>query len=332
MHMTSLAGLLVGLVVLPTTIGIALAIHYHVRWPLLRWGVSFIPLAVVGTSLAVLPLVPWALAVWLGLLASTLAWWFSLRPRSDRDWGVGMATLPRAEVIGNTLHVRNYRNFDYTTAGEPIPRYEDRAFDLTRLTSLDFFLSHWSGPVMAHTLVSFGFDDGQFLCVSVEARRQRWQSYSPLWGLFRAYELMFVLGDERDLVRLRTNVRRERVFLYRLRLTPQHLYRLLLDYVERVEKLAIRPAWYHSITSNCTTNLFYQRHANVPWWIKPNIFLNGLSARAMYRLGFLDDELPYRELQARCAIRERALAAGDANDFSQRIRAPMARGQQPSAK
>ena len=270
-----------------------------------------------------LPLVPWALAVWFGLLVITIAWWFSLRPRLDRDWAVGMEVLPRAEIVGDTLCVRHFRNFSYTAAGEPIPRYEERTYDLAKLSSLDYFLSHWSGPVMAHTLVSFGFDDGQFLCVSVEARRQRWQSYSPLRGLFRSYELMFVLGDERDIVRLRTNIRRERVYMYRLRLPPQNLRRLLLDYVSRVEMLATQPAWYNSVTSNCTTNLFYRGHASVPWWMKLGIFLNGFSARTMYRLGFLSDSLPFKELQARCAIRERALAAGDAADFSQQIRAQM---------
>ena len=132
---------------------------------------------------------------------------------------------------------------------------------------------------------------------------------------------MFVLGDERDIVRLRTNIRREQVYMYRLRLPPHDLRRRLVDYVSRIEMLAGKPGWYNSITSNCTTNLFYNRRANVPWWLKGNIFLNGLSARAMYRLGFLDNSLPYRELQARCAIRERALAAGDATDFSQQIRA-----------
>ena len=132
---------------------------------------------------------------------------------------------------------------------------------------------------------------------------------------------MFVLGDERDIVRLRTNIRCEQVYMYRLRLPPQDLRRRLLDYAMRIEILAAQPDWYNSVTSNCTTNLFYDRHANVPWWLKPNIFLNGFSALAMYRLGFLDKSLPYRELQARCAIRERALAAGDAADFSQQIRA-----------
>jgi hypothetical protein len=318
--MTSLLWLIVGLIVVPTTFWIALAIHYRFRWPRLRWFASFVPLFGVGASLAVLPLVPWALAVWFGLLVITIAWWCSLRPKSDLDWAMGMEVLPRAEIVGDMLRVRQFRNFAYEAEVKPIQRYEERTYDLAKLSSLDYFLTHWSGPVMAHTLVSFGFEDGQFLCVSVEARRERWQSYSPLWGLFRAYHLMFVLGDERDIVRLRTNIRRDRVYLYRLRLPREHLRRLLLDYVGRIEMLATQPAWYNTVTSNCTTNLFYRGHTPVPWWNKLGIFLNGFSARTMYRLGYLSDTLPFQELQARSDIRERALAAGDAADFSQQIR------------
>ncbi len=321
--MTPLTSLFIGLVVIPTTVWTALAVHYHDRRPWLRRLVSSVPPAVVGASLLLLPLVPWTLAVWLALLCIVVAWWVSLRPRIDRDWAPGLAVLPRAEVIGDTVHIRHFRNFRHSSTSDPVPRYEERTFDLARLTSLDYFLSHWSGPVMAHTLVSFGFNDGQFLTVSVEARRQRWQSYSPLWGLFRSYELMFVLGDERDIVRLRTNIRRERVYLYRVRLPLQNVRRVLDDYLERVEKIAVQPEWYNSVTSNCTTNLFYHRQHKVPWWIMLGIFLNGLSSRAMYRAGALADSLPFKELQSRSAIRELALAAGDGEDFSQRIRVQM---------
>jgi len=236
--MNPLAGLFVGLVVIPTTIVVALAIHYHVRSPWPRRFVLVAPLLIVGAVLSLLPLVPWGLAVWLGLLAITLVWWYSLRPKPDRDWIAGMEVLPRAEIVGDKLTVRNFRNFSYEAEDKPTAHYEERTYDLARLSSLDYFLSHWSGPVMAHTLVSFGFDDGQFLCVSVEARRERWQWYSPIGGLFRSYQLIFVLGDERDIIRLRTNIRRDRVYMYRVRLPPEHLRRLLLDYVSRLERLA----------------------------------------------------------------------------------------------
>jgi hypothetical protein len=310
-----------GFVVIPSTAWIALAIHYHLRGLWLRRLAPLVPLVVVGSSLGLLPMRPWALAVWSGLLLATLLWWLSLRPKSDRDWKLGMDVLPHAELVGDVLRIRQFRNFRYTTAsGDPLPRYEERTFDLTRLATLDYFLSHWSGPVIAHTLVSFGFDDGQFLVVSVEARLQRWQSYSPLRGVFRSYELIFIIGDECDIIRLRTNVRRERMYLYRVCMPRQEVRQLLVDYVARIAKLEERPEWYNSITSNCTTNLFYHGRNRVPWWLTPQIFLNGLSARAMYLRGFLDQSLPFKELQSRSDIRERALAAGDEANFSQQIR------------
>ena len=318
--MTLLERLFAGFVVFPTTMWIALAIHYHVRGPRLRWFASLVPLVIVGVSLGLLPMRPWALAVWFGLLLVTILWWLSLRPNSNRDWKTGMDVLPHVELVGDVLRIRQFRNFRYMASGDPLPQYEERTFDLTKLSSLDYFLAHWSGPVIAHTLVSFGFDDGQFLVVSVEARLQRWQSYSPLRGIFRTYELIFVIGDERDIIRLRTNIRRERVYLYRVRMPRPEVRQLLVDYLARVEKLEERPEWYNSITSNCTTNLFYHGRHRVPWWLTPHIFLNGLSARAMYLRGFLDDSLPFKELQSRSDIRERALAAGDAANFSQQIR------------
>ena len=318
--MTLLEGLSAGFVVVPTTVWIAMAFYYHVRAPRLRWLAALLPLAIVGASLAFLPLRPWALAVWIGLVLAAIAWWLSLRPSSVSEWKTGMAVLPHVELVGDALHIRRFRNFRYTASADPIPQYEDRTFDLGKLSSLDYFLAHWSGPLIGHTLVSFGFDDGQFLALSVEARLRGWQSYSPTRGLFRAYELLFVLGDERDIIQLRTNIRRERVYLYRVRMPREEVRQLLVDYLTRVAELEERPEWYNAIISNCTTNLFYHGRNRVPWWLLPLIFLNGFSARAMYLRGFLDNSLPFKELQFRSDIRERALAAGDEADFSQHIR------------
>lgn len=307
--------------VLSTTMVVAPAVHAGVRGPGLRRLASPAPPVVVGVGLGLLPIRPWAVAASFGLLLVTILWRRSLRPKSDSDWKIGMDVLPHSELEGDVLRVRHFRNFRYTASGDPLPQYEERTFDLAKLSSLDYFLSHWSGPAIAHTLVSFGFDDGRFLVVSVEARLRRRQSYSPLRGLFRSYELIFVIGDERDIIRLRTNIRRERVYLYRVRMPRQEVRQLLVDYLARAAQLEERPEWYNSVTSNCTTNLFYHgRRRRVPWWLTPHIFLNGLSARAMYLRGFLDDGVPFKELQSRSDIRERALAAGDEADFSQQIR------------
>jgi hypothetical protein len=307
-------------VVIPTTMWIAFAIYCHVRRPGLRWFASLAPLVAVGLSLLLLPMRPWAVAIWLALWLGMILWWLSLRPRSDRDWKAPMTVLPHVELEGDILHVRQFRNFRYTPSGDPLPQYEDPTFDLIKLTSLDYFLAHWSGPAIAHTLVSFGFDDGQFLSLSVEARLEQSDTYSPLRGLYRSYELIYVIGDERDIVHLRTNIRRERVYLYRVRMPREVMRQVLVYFLARAAKLKERPEWYNSITCNCTTNLFYRDRHNVPWWLVPYIFLNGFSPRAMYLRGFLDNSLPFKELQARSDIRERALAAGDAESFSQQIR------------
>ena len=146
--MTLLERLFAGFVVFPTTMWIALAIHYHVRGPRLRWFASLVPLVIVGVSLGLLPMRPWALAVWFGLLLVTILWWLSLRPKSDRDWKTGMDVLPHVELVGDVLRIRQFRNFRYMASGDPLPQYEERTFDLTKLSSLDYFLAHWSGPVI----------------------------------------------------------------------------------------------------------------------------------------------------------------------------------------
>ncbi len=321
--------LLDGLVLISTA-WMALAVHYHAPQRWLRWTWSLLSVLVVLGSFTWLPRYPWALVIWSSSLLLTLIWWTTRKPRSDRDWAPGLDRMPSVQLDGDRLTIHDFRNFNYA-AGQATTGYETRTFDLTRLRSLDYFLSHWSGPIMAHTLVSFGFDDGSYLALSVEARRQRWQIYSPLWGLFRAYELIYVLGDERDIVRLRTSVRHERVYMYRLKLTAERIRLLLVDYVQQAESLASVPQWYNSVTSNCTTNLFYHRHRQTRGWLKPGIFLNGLSAFTLYRLGFLADQLPFAKLHAQSLIHE-AEGAGDVTaDFSQRIRNQLVLPQPPAA-
>src|SRR5262245_39251289 len=125
--------LFAGFFVICTTMWIAMVVHHHVRDPRLRRLASLVPVAVVGISLVLLPMRPWALAVWLGFMLIAIPWWLSLRPRSDRDWKSGMEVLPQAEAVGDVLRVRQFRNFRYTASGDPLPQYEERTFDLAKL-------------------------------------------------------------------------------------------------------------------------------------------------------------------------------------------------------
>src|SRR5439155_12700585 len=154
--------------------------------------------------------------------------------------------------------------FDYRSDTDFTERWEDRTYDLSRLGGVDLFMSFWGPTLLAHTIVSWEFDDGRHLAVSIETRKERGEVYSALRGFFRQYELYSVVADERDVVRLRTNYRGERVFLYRLRGSPELARRLLVSYLEQINRLAQTPRWYNALTHNCTTTIrFHAQQAAV---------------------------------------------------------------------
>ncbi len=190
------------LVVIPTTMWVASAISLSRVGAGPYGDVSRRPChwSSWGRASAYLPMRPWVLAVWCGVLSVATLWWLSLRPKSDRDWKPGMGVLPHIEPAGDVLSSAISAISGNGASGEPLPQYEERTFDLTKLSTLDYFLAHWSGPAIGDTMVSFGFDDGQYLVVSVEARRRRGQPYSALRGLYKSYELIYIIGDEGDII------------------------------------------------------------------------------------------------------------------------------------
>jgi hypothetical protein len=256
-----------------------------------------------------------------GAVLLVAGWWSLIPPRNDRDWTPDVARLPRATRAGSRVTIENVRNFDYRTETEYTERWETRTYDLDRLRGVDMFLSFWGPTLIAHTITSWEFDDGQHLAVSIETRKERGEDYSAVRGFFRQYEVYYVVADERDMVRLRTNYRGERVYLYRIRLRPERARALLLDYLKEVNHLAAQPRWYNALTHNCTTTIRHhaqQVAAGRPWdW---RILANGRLDELGYERGQIDTGLPFPELKARSDITERAKAADAAPDFSARIR------------
>lgn len=257
------------------------------------------------------------LAVWLAVLG----WWLRIPPRNERDWQPDVARLSTAEIRGDVLTVHNLRNFDYRSETDFTERWKDRTYDLARLRGVDLFLSFWGPTLIAHTIMSWEFDDGQHLAISIETRKEKGEAYSALRGFFRQYELYYVVGDERDVVRLRTNYRGERVYLYRLRGTPDLARALLGSYLDAVNGLARRPKWYNAFTQNCTTTIrFHVQQAAVrnPWnW---RILVNGKADELLYLRGTVDTSLPFAELRARSDITTKAQAADQDPAFSRHIR------------
>ena len=265
------------------------------------------------------------LAAFAAGLAALLAWWFSLAPSHERDWADDVARLLDADVQGDRVLLRSVRNFEWRSETDYTPRWETREYDLARLATADLVLSYWMGPNIAHTLVSFGFDDGQRVVFSVEIRKERGEEFSALGGFFRRFEQVLVAADERDIIRTRSNARGEDVHLYRLDIPPEALRRMFLGYVARADALQQRPAFYNSLTSNCTTVIFdIARHVVPGLPMDHRLLLSGHFAEYAYDQGGLTPGYGFDELRERGWINPRALAVpadtADETAFSRAIR------------
>jgi hypothetical protein len=250
-----------------------------------------------------------------------LGWWLTLAPRQDRDWQPSVAKLAYATREGDHITVHDIRNFEYRSATDFTPRYETREYDLANLRELDLFINYWGSPLIAHPILSFDFGAQGRICFSIETRVARGQGYSPIAGLYRQYELIYIAADEGDVVRLRTNFKHEDLYLYRLLIPQNEVQSRFLEYIDRLNRLHLRPAWYNEITENCTTSIRSQRPAALrePWdW---RMLLNGLADQMLYERHVLAGNLPFAELKARSLIDQRAISAGNSPDFSNLIRA-----------
>ncbi len=277
----------------------------------------------VGTGAVAVFVRPWrrGLAVYGLAIAAVMAWWFSIKPSNDRSWLAEHGRAPRAEIDGDIVTIRDIRNFAYTSEDEFTPAYYDKTYDLRRLRSVDYITSFWGPKAIAHSFISFGFEGDEYVAISIETRKEQGEHYSAIEGFFRQYELIYIIGDERDLIGLRTNHRGEDVYLYRMRTPLNKTRAVFLDYMKSANELAERPRFYNALTANCVTGLFGHLRCHPP--IPPfrlEILLNGYSAAYAYEHGGLDRSLPFEELQARSHINAAAVAANDAADFSRRIR------------
>ena len=289
--------------------------------PWIRVGLAALVLVGAASGLLLVRPLRYVLGGILAAFVVVLGAWLAIPPSNSRDWQRDVAVLPFAEIRGDRAVVHNVRNAEYRTETDFTVRYEDRELDLSRLRSLDMFLVYWGSPLIAHTIMSWGFEGGQYLAVSIETRKKKGEEYSAIRGFFRQYELIFVVADERDVVRLRTNYRGEDVYLYRLDASPADARLLLLRYLDAVNGLADRPQWYNALTDNCTTAIWglAAQGAHRSWW-SWKLFLNGYLDELAYDIGALDRSLPFPALKARSHINERARAAGDDPHFSIRIR------------
>ncbi len=263
--------------------------------------------------------------VWLAFAALylvLLTGWSAIRPQMDRDWRAEVAVLPRAYVVGDRVRLVGVRDFVYRSVDDFTPRYREREVQLSHLVGVDFYISYWMPGPIGHTFLSFTFEDAEPISISIEARPEAHEGFAPVGSLFKQFELIYVVGEERDVVGVRTNYRDEDVFLYRIDTTPENARQLFLIYLERINELAERAEFYHLLSNNCTLNIV--RYANT---VRPGSrfdirhYLNGLFDSYLYQRQLLDASMPFEDLRRQARINQAARAAGAAEDFSERIRA-----------
>src|SRR4051795_40512 len=262
-----------------------------------------------------------AFAVYCVLLISFLGWWATIVPRNDRKWAPDVARNVTATIDDDRLKIMNVRNFIWRTTTDFDQNWEKRTYQISQVSDVDLIMSYWMGEAIAHTIVSFGFRNGDRLAFSIEVRKENDESFSTIGGFFKLYELTIIAADERDVVRLRSNIRGEDVRVYRLRITPDHAQKLLREYVDEANDLAYTPRFYNTLTSNCTTlafELMRAVHPGLP--LDARIILAGYLPNYAYELGATDTSMSFEELSQLSRIGHRAMLADFDPDFSAKIR------------
>jgi hypothetical protein len=298
-----------------------LAIYYsNLPWAWLRLVV-----AIAFAALAV-----WALWLsrprrWLAftvLFLAVVAWWISIAPSHDRVWRPEVAVMPRAFIDGDRVRLTGVRDFSYRNRQDFDVSYVEREIQLSHLTGIDFYISYWSESLVGHTFLSFIFDNAPPLSISIETRQEVGEGFDPVASLFKQFELIYVVGNEPDVVGVRTNHRSETVYLYRLNTSAEHARRLLMVYLTRINELADRPEFYHLLSNSCTINIIrYANAAGRQGEFDIRHLFNGLIDSYLYHSGHIDTSLPFDELRRRSLINAVARAAEGAPNFSNRIRA-----------
>jgi hypothetical protein len=303
----------------------SLALWYRFPGPEWARGVAASLFAVLGAATAVALFTrrrsP-ALAAFALAFGALVVWWSTIKPPAGGDWAPDVARQTTGVVRGDILTLSDVRDFEWKSDDDFTDRWIKRSYDLSKLRTLDLFLAYWAGPQMAHLIMSFGFEDGDHIAWSVEVRREKNSEFSPIADAFKSHTLVYLATTERDSVRLRADVRGEDVRLYRLKVPPDQARILLLQYVAEANALAARPAFYNSITANCTTAVAMLIRAvggDLPsdW----RLLLNGYLPGYLYDRGAVVTTMPLDELMALARIDHRAKAADGSPDFSKAIRA-----------
>lgn len=258
-----------------------------------------------------------------------LTWWLSLKPSNTREWQPDVAQTPWAEFHDGFVTIHNMRDCSYKAEFDYTCEWKTRSVEISKINGADLFLTYWGSPWIAHPIVSFTIEGEDPIAMSIETRKEVGETYSAIRGFFRYYELIYIISDERDVVRLRTNYRHgEEVYLFHTLTPPVIAQAVFVDYLRRANELRNKPEWYNALTDNCTTNVAVhfrdvQKRGThlLPRWDWREM-LNGKADEMLYENGDLaTGGLSFAELKQRAHINDAARAANDDPNFSARVRA-----------
>jgi len=253
-------------------------------------------------------------------------WQIVKTPALTGDWQEHLATPSTAEFSGDLVTVKNVRNYRYgPTEADMHAGYYDKTYDLTQIKKVWYITEPFNeNEEVAHTFVSFEFNNGDFLAITIEARKLKGQDYSIWKGLISTYPLIYVAADERDVVMLRANLRKDNVYAYPVKLEkPENARLLLLDMLERMNELLVKPDWYNTLFANCTSsiaghvnNLTPGRISKFSW----ELWLTASADELALEHGLLDTELSIIDARKKFLITPKSQEIGDVPTYSKDIR------------
>ena len=265
----------------------------------------------------------WGMVVTALVVESFFTFLFPNTPSNARDWKPEHERLARVKFVDDLVTIENVRSFTYAPGGEILSRaYDTRSYDTERLTGLWFVVQPFLADLLGHSIVSFEFDDGRFLALSIEARQEVGEAYSVIGGLRDEFELIYVWADERDVIGLRSHALEDNVHLYKINAPIDAIRDYFRTQLMRTEVLVDMPEFYNTITKNCTTSLFEM--SNVPQlqrYSDYRVLFPGYAHRLLHELGAIDTSRPADEIYERARL-DPARTTPDAADFSQAIRIP----------
>jgi hypothetical protein len=264
--------------------------------------------------------------IFLGLvLVAFFVWQYFKAPPMDADWKPEFSVLSTAEFNKNLVTIKNVRNFRYSSNEENnYPGYYDKTYDLDKISKVWYIVEPFKNRnYAAHTFLSFEFLDGKYITISVEARKKKGENYSLIMGMFKTYPLMYIAADERDSIMLRTNTRKDDVYLYPAKATPEQTRLLFVSMLEKMNSLAEKPEWYNTFTANCTSSI--ADHVNKIWPKRLPKFMwqewiTGYAEKLVFNQGLIDTNLSFQEARKRYYITKLSQEAGDTENYSERIR------------